>query len=232
MLARSGRHYLDPSARYIAQLYNEPRTRSVFRVDLDIPHKSLGMGATGDLLAVLATLRTPLSGRRIADDAGVSASQASNVLRRLTEDGLVTARTAGSSILYELNRDHVLAPAVELIVGANSEWRRRVIDEVNEWELRPDAVMLFGSLAAGTSAPARDIDLLVLRPDNVAADDETWTTQLADLATSVRRWTGNSVDLLDVDQAELNANERLQRDLRRHGIALVGRWPQPGRASA
>lgn len=188
------------------------------------------MGATGDLLAVLAALRSPMPIRRIAERAGVSPSQAGKLLAGLGDAGLVTAQATGPAILYQLNRDHVLAPAVDQVLAANVEWRRRVAGQVDGWRLPPDAVMLFGSVAAGAARADSDIDLLVVRPDSVPADDETWTTQLADLASAVRRWTGNGVDLLDADQRELSGNQRLLRGLRRDGVVLVGQWREPVKA--
>lgn len=185
------------------------------------------MGATGDLLVVLAALRSPMSGRRIAERAGVSASQASKLLNDLSDAGLLTARAASPAILYELNRDHVLAPVLDLVVVAKSEWRRRIVEQVEGWRLPPEAVVLFGSVAAGEAQVDSDIDLLVVRPSDVPADDETWTTQLGDLASAVRRWTGNGIDLLDADQEELDGNQRLRQDVRRHGVVLLGHWHEP-----
>lgn len=189
------------------------------------------MGVTGDVLAVLATLRSPLPIRRIAERAGVSPSQAGKLLAGLGDAGLVTAQAAGPAMLYQLNRDHVLAPAVAQIVAANVEWRQRIADQVNGWRLLPDAVMLFGSVATGAARAGSDIDLLVVRPDSVPADDDTWMSQLADLASAVRRWTGNSIDLLDADQRELCGNQRLLRSLRRDGVVLAGQWRQPLKAA-
>lgn len=150
----------------------------------------LGMGVTGDVLVALASLRAPLSGRRIAERASVSATQAAKVLTALTDAGLVDATSAPPAILYGLNRDHVLASAVDAVVRARSAWRERLRAAVESWTLPAVAVAVFGSSATGTAGERSDIDLLVVRPEGTDADDERWSTQVAQVAQALTTWTG------------------------------------------
>lgn len=194
-------------------------------MDLARPHRSVGMGATGDILVALAALRAPLSGRRIAARAGVSPSQTSKVLMALADAGLVDATAARPAILYQLNREHVLAPVVDAAVAAKAEWQRRLRTMVQSWTLRPAAVALFGSAATGTASARSDIDVLVVRPDGTQADDEVWSSQLSDLARGIARWTGNDVDIVDSTRGELIANQRLLTTVRTDGSFVVGDLP-------
>ena len=53
-------------------------------------------------------------------------------LRRITEEGLVHAEEAGNAYLYTFNRDHLAAPAVELLADIRSELERRLRAEIAE----------------------------------------------------------------------------------------------------
>jgi hypothetical protein len=67
--------------------------------------------------------------------------------------------------------------------------------------------------------PKSDIDLLVVRPDTVDADDPQWRTQLDGLASSVTAWTGNDTRILEFSVREA-----------RTGLAVGPRfwwWPPP-----
>ncbi len=189
------------------------------------PHKSLGMGVTGDVLAALASLRAPLSGRRIAERARVSASQAAKVLADLTGAGLVDVTNARPAILYELNRDHVLAAAVEAPAAARGEWRRRLATTVQTWDPAPIGVIVFGSAASGAATAGSDIDLLVVRPAGTAAADDMWSSQVAELARALRRWTGNGVDIVDATARELAANRKLHAEVHENGLLVAGELP-------
>ena len=191
-------------------------------MDLGRPHRSLGMGVTGDVLVALAALGRPLSGRRVAARANASTTQVLKVLGDLVDAGVVIATPAPPSLLFELNRDHVLAPVVAAIASASNSWRERVVEAISRWEPPADAVVLFGSAATGVADDRSDIDLLVVRPVDVGADDDTWASQVAALATALPRWTGNDVDLLDLTAAELRRNRRLAKEIERDGVALFG----------
>jgi len=194
-------------------------------MDLTKPHRSLGMGVTGDVLVALAALRAPLSGRRIADRAEVSATQAAKVLHALAESGLVDTTNARPAILYELNRDHVLAPVIDAVVAARRAWRQRLRDAVEDWALPPVAVAVFGSSVSGVAHEGSDIDVLVVRPDRTDADEERWSTQVVDMARALTRWTGNHVDVVDSTVRELAANPRLLDEVHNHGDVVVGTLP-------
>ena len=61
---------------------------------------------------------------------------------------------AGGTLLNSLNRDHLLAPAVEQMADARAEMIRRLREEIGGWEvpavheeIRQDAVDLAGQRA-------------------------------------------------------------------------------------
>lgn len=175
----------------------------------------------------LASLRKPLSGRRIAARSGASASRTNAVLTDLVDAGVVHMTSARPAFLYELNRNHVLAAVVEQLLALRRRLRDRLVAALAEWEPAPQAAALFGSTALGAAGSDSDIDLLLLRPDDISPDDEDWVRQVADLSVAVHDCTGNTLDVVDLDSSELVANKRLLRDITRTGDVLLGSLPGP-----
>jgi predicted nucleotidyltransferase len=63
------------------------------------------------------------------------------------------------------------------------------------WPTQPIAAWLFGSAPRAEADTGSDIDILVVRP-NQLPDDETWQKQVDDLADQIRRWSGNRCETL------------------------------------
>ncbi len=196
-------------------------------MDVSKPYAALVPTLDGPVLAVLAGTTRPLTGREVARLAGRRGhSGVLAVLNRLSEHGLVDRQEAGRSLLYTLNREHLLAPAVQLLAGTRAELRRRIVDTLEEWVISPLHVSLFGSAARGDGDTASDVDLFVVRTEGVLSENEQWRTQLDDLATQIRRWTGNHAGIVDVGEGELRGLESAQRpilnELRKDAIPLYG----------
>ena len=107
-----------------------------------------------------------------------------------------------------------------------SEFLRRLVAAVDAWVVPPMHLSLFGSAARADGDAASDIDVFVIRPRAVAAEDERWRAQLDDLAVQIRRWTGNHSGLMEVGEQELPRLGRSRRntvaDLRTQAVTLVG----------
>lgn len=180
-----------------------------------------------EALLVLRGTTRPLTGREVARLVRAGSQPAVNAaLRRLADEGLVRAEEAGNAYLYTFNREHLGAPAVELLAGIRAELERRLRAEIAEWEIAPAHVSLFGSAARGDGDTRSDIDIFVVRLAGVAEDDARWRQQLERLADHVRDWTGNHAALSEVGVADVR---RLRREhppvvdeLRRDAITLAG----------
>lgn len=177
---------------------------------------------------MLANTSNELTGSTIAalTDGRVSQTGASKALRRLVASGLVEARPAGSAILYRLNHDHLAAPAIMELATMTDALIRRLQDLVAGWELQPAAIALFGSSARGDSGPDSDIDLLVVRADNTPAEESTWLDQVDGLSEAVRKWTGNTCEILEYSRSEMASlvasGDGLVDNLRNDAISIVG----------
>ena len=195
-------------------------------MDLTNPLRAICPGVEGDVLAVLLGTHAPLTGARVAALAERSETQVREVLRLLEHDGLVDADRHGQSYSYALNRKHVLVPGLEQLHRAMPTVEAAVQKLVSAWAVAPAALLLFGSAARRDGDAASDVDLLLVRPDDHDADDETWAAQRHELARVVERLTGNAVQIVELSSAELakavRRNEPLIAQLRADGVGLAG----------
>lgn len=155
------------------------------------------------LLALHATTR-PLTGRRLATLAGASHTAVNAILARLTQAGIVLAERQGNAMLYRANRDHVGWAVVEALAGM----RRSALDvmraELASWQTAPVTALCFGSFARGGEGDEdSDVDILLVRPSDVAELDDTWDRQRQALRDLVQRATGNDCQILDIDLPRL-----------------------------
>src|SRR6266508_3319456 len=172
-------------------------------MDLSRPWAPIRSPIDMEVLRVLQGTTRPLTGREVARLVRAGSQPAVNAaLRRLAEEGLVRAEEAGNAFLYTLNREHLGAPAVELLAGIRTELERRLRAEIAEWEIAPAHVSIFGSAARGDGDTRSDIDVFVVRPAGVAEDDPGWREQLERLADHVHDWTGNHAAISEVSAAD------------------------------
>jgi DNA-binding transcriptional ArsR family regulator len=173
-------------------------------MDLSRPQAAVCPTLDTDVLTVLVGTSRPLSGREVARMVGrMSHEGVRQVLSRLTEHGMVDRQEAGGALLYTLNREHLAAPAVAILAGLRPELWRRLRDLIGSWDISPIHASVFGSAARGNGGTDSDIDIFIVRPDDVDGEDPIWRAQLENLATSVRRWTGNHAGISEVSKSEI-----------------------------
>ena len=194
-------------------------------MDLSAGFRAVSPTAGGAALVVLWRAKEVISGREIARRAGTSQSGMATAIEHLITDGLVFEVPGG----YELNRDHVFSPAVEVLARGRAELFDRIRIRVEVWESGPLGVVVFGSAARGDGHVDSDIDLLLIRPDEVLESDPRWDREIEDLAHSIKRWTGNEAEIIDYSRTEAVAAHSDRRDLfvniAADGIVLVGLSP-------
>lgn len=197
-------------------------------MDLAVPLRSLIPTLEAEVLTVLAGTTAPLTGRRVAELAARGSQPGvQRVLDRLVGHGLVTAQPAGAARLYVLNREHLLAGAVLEATATRRRLRDRLRDRIADWQVACEHASLFGSVARGDAGPRSDIDVLVVRPDDVPADSQHWQRQLGALEEDVALWTGNALAVFETSPADLaravDAEEPLLQSLKNEGLHLAGR---------
>jgi predicted nucleotidyltransferase len=156
----------------------------------------------------------------------VSQAQASRVLPGLVELGVVERREVPPSSLFRLVPEHVAARFVlDLATSAD-----RVLDEIGrgarELPVPPVSVVVFGSFARREAVADSDIDLVVVRPQNIDEDDEVWSSSIDQWRTRVRQLTGNAVEVLELSTedaaARLAGRSQLWTEIRRDGRVVHG----------
>jgi len=195
-------------------------------MDWENPLRSIAATVDADVLKVLAGTHAPVTGNQLARLAGRSYAQVTAVVRRLTEDGVVLVEQHGRTYSYRLNRDHVLASGLLDMLSAPSRIENEIRELVQTWDLPPNTVALFGSAARREAVRESDVDLLVVRPDEVDPDDDAWRVHLGDLVHLVEERSGNRAQLVELSRSELadavESREPLIGSLRLEARTLMG----------
>jgi hypothetical protein len=193
------------------------------------PIEAVIPGAQGRMLAVLAETTAELNLRTLARLAGVSVAQASRVMPELVVLGLVERREIPPSSQFRLVRDHVAAQAILLLARSREGALRQIGDAAAELPIPPAAVIIFGSFARGQAVRDSDVDAVVVRPDDVADDDEAWGDGVEQWRRRARSITGNPVEVIEVSLSEARQRARRRsgvwRDIVRDGFSVFGPAP-------
>jgi predicted transcriptional regulator len=191
-------------------------------MDLSRPHSSIAPSRDLDVLKVLAGTTRPLTGRGVARLIGKPASSVQPALDRLVGQGLVHREPAGAAYMFALNREHLAAPAVEVLAEMRPELLRRLRQAVGQWESPPAHASLFGSAARGNGGVDSDVDIFLVRPAAIDSDDERWREQVTGLEIAVRQWTGNEASVVEVAEPEIRRasvdGSPLLKEVRRDAI--------------
>ena len=188
-------------------------------MDVSMPITTVVPSLDGPVLAALAATATPMGLATVHARAGRgSKSGVRSVLLRMVDEGLVLEVPGG----YLLNRDHLAAPAVELLAALHGELVSRIRDAVDEWPTPPSLVGMFGSAARrdGDADSDSDIDVLVV------SDDSDLDDRVDELAEQIRRWTGNRAQVIGRTPKEIarlrRAKEPILAEWTRDLVVIAG----------
>jgi|ERR1700689_1455451 hypothetical protein len=199
----------------------------VDKMNVSRAYSAVAPTVEGDVLVVLAGTTQPLTGRRVARLARRgSVAAVAKALGRLVSQGIVLRQEAPPASLYTLNRQHLAAPAVEALALIRTELLARLRQALSTWSTSPVHASLFGSAARGDGDQDSDIDIFIVRPAGVDAEDATWNAQLRDIGEAVLAWSGNHAGIIDFAERDLaqmrEENPPVLGDLQRDGIDLAG----------
>lgn len=207
-------------------LGGQPLTIVGAAMDLRSPISTVIPSLDGPVLQVLARSEGGLSGRQIHKLAGTgSVAGVRLVLQRLAATGLVHVDDVGNSLLYHLNRKHLVAPAIEFLADLRSTLTSRLADEISAWRIPPVHASLYGAIARGDGDLESDVDVLLIRPDQIDQGDILWEDQAARLMRTVVDLTGNPAHVFELSRTELIGHvteEPILNDWMRPSIPLSG----------
>jgi predicted nucleotidyltransferase len=223
-------------------------------MDLTDPTKSITSTLDGPVLAALATSGRALSVSEVAmaaargSELGVRKS-----LARLVQQGVVIATEIGNRRIYSLNSDHVAAPIARQLADLRLTLWGLMRGAVAKWRPTPFYACVFGSAARGDGSEESDIDILLIhaprqgerypkrgsrRAQNAliavseemlavpltARDFERWTRNADKFRESVRGWTGNRVQLLQMSIFEwresVSSKSAISEEILRDAVVL------------
>jgi predicted nucleotidyltransferase len=178
-------------------------------------------GARGAVLAALLRTDAPLTGRQVhalvSDDYSLWTVQ--EVLKSLTQLGLVNTQTIGRAGVHTINEDHVSVAPLRVLLDPISALTDTVREAVGH---DVKTVILFGSIARGEANIHSDVDLAVIAP--AGWDGRT------DLEDAIRTRLGNACDVLVFtfeDFTRLSGTrEPVIGEILTNGIALIGSIPR------
>ena len=195
-------------------------------MDFVHPVEAVIPGTQGRVLAVLAETTAELNLRTVARLASVSPAQASRVLPGLVDLGLVERREVPPSSLFRLCRQNVAAQVVVELARSRDIALQRMGSAAEELSVPPVSVVIFGSFARREADRQSDIDAVIVRPDGIDADDDTWSAGVEQWREAVGAITGNPVEVIETDRAQaaekLSSKRALWRDAARDGVVVHG----------
>lgn len=196
-------------------------------MDLSSPISTVVPSLDGPVLQVLAQAEDGLSGRQIHKLAGSgSVAGVRLVLQRLAATGLVHVDDLGNSLLYRLNRKHLVAPIVEQLANLRSTLTARLADEISGWRIPPVHTSVYGAVARGDGDLDSDVDLLLIRPDQHEFEDVLWEDQVGRLMQTVVDLTGNPAHVFELSQTEFSdhlvTEDPILNDWMQPSIQLTG----------
>ena len=188
-------------------------------MDFVHPVEAVIPGVQGRVLAVLVDTTAELSLRTLARLANVSVAQASRLLPGLVELGLVERREVPPSSQFRLVRSNVGARAVIDLARSRNTVLESIGVGAAALPTPPASVIVFGSFARGGASRESDVDVVVVRPDEISEDDEDWSASIERWRSEAAATAGNTVQILEVRTSEaqsgLRSNKQLWRDIRR-----------------
>lgn len=196
-------------------------------MDYRRPVEALIPGVQGRVLGVLSRISTDLTMRTVAELAGVSPQQASVVIGKLVDLGVVERRDVPPASLVQLAPGNLAAE----IVRSLSRLRESALDEVAQLAgsitPAPASLIIFGSFARGDASAASDVDVLAVRPALQAHEADRWTDSLGKWVSEASRALGNPVNHIEIDLEKLprrlaRKGPSVWQDIVREGLVIAG----------
>jgi predicted nucleotidyltransferase len=181
----------------------------------------------GDVLSVLAGADAEFTPPQVRDLIQMhSVEGVRRALGRLVGQGIVIRERFGNAYAYRLNRDHVAAVHIVGLSRSGEEVIARMQHLISSWSVPCEYAALFGSASTGEMTEDSDIDVLIVRADEVDGEfDEEWRDQLAEFETTATAWTGNDTRVLELPAGEVAGDpgvERVLREVACDGVTLAG----------
>jgi predicted nucleotidyltransferase len=194
-----------------------------FREPLD---DILGQRVKIKILRCLALNGMELSGRKIAEETGISPAGAHKALKDLVESHIILERRAGRAFLFKLNQENYLAQEMlmPLFEREDSLLKLALGSMIKKIHASIISLILYGSLAQKRETPRSDIDLLVIvSPKNKRKIEEAFDKISSGFLTKYGR--ALSPYIITIKEFQNKYRERLPFivDVVKTGIVIRGK---------
>ena len=154
-------------------------------------NRILGQLSKIKILRYLIRADVAMNGREIAQAVGLSHVKCHTALKELSEQGFISVRQVGRSNLYELQSGHIIIRDwLRPLFRKEEEMKKRLAEiVVRRLSVKPESLIIFGSIAKEKERPDSDIDLLCV----VSGRQELkkCEKELAEVGEEITRLFGN-----------------------------------------
>ncbi len=187
----------------------------------------LGQLSKIKILRYLIRVNVAMNGREIAKAVGLSHVKCHAALKELAEQGMISMRRIGRSNVYEIQQDHLvvkdwLKPLFREEEKLKNRLARMIISCLT---IKPESIILFGSVARKQDQPGSDIDLLFIMPGGT--DLKKCGREVADAAEEVTQLFGNQLSPLCMGRKtflrKLEKGEHFAEEIAKTGEVIYGK---------
>jgi DNA-binding transcriptional ArsR family regulator len=167
------------------------------------------------VLRFLIRTEAELSGREMARAVGISHVICSRSLQELAQHGLVTMKKVGRSILYSLNKQHILVDEMLIPLFKKEEslfqsLTKEILRPLSEQ--KPISLTLFGSqIDEERARPDSDFDILCIIPDKINL--KKFKNALSQSESLVEKRFGNYASLLIMKKTDFLKRRKMKDPL-------------------
>lgn len=188
----------------------------------------LGQYSKIKILRFLIKSQAQLNGREIAKNVGLSHVKAHTALKDLTRHGVVSMRSVGRSLVYQLNEAHflikeIIRPAFEKEESVFSHIVRIILKEIKP--PRPLSIILFGSFVKGSASADSDIDIVIVYPRSKSKP--LIAAELSEAEKKITSLFGNHLAsaplLINEFQNKLRKKDAFVKEISRTGKVIYGK---------
>jgi len=145
--------------------------------------------------------------REVLRLTGVSKGSANNILRLLTNKGLLSKSTKGRMVFYRLNSDDAISKQFKIL--RNTFALKDLIDSLKSYSKK---IILFGSVSQGTDTQESDIDLFVLSSEKEGVRREISNFNKK-LARKINPIVVNGNELVKMEKGDRPLYENIDRGI-------------------
>ena len=187
----------------------------------------LGQKSKLKALRFLANFQNEVSIRELSRKIRITTPNLSAVLGELEQQGVLTSRKFGTSILYRLNNGHLLAeeiiiPLFKKEKEAKTELGRKIKMGLS---FQYESAILFGSIARAQEHSGSDIDLAVIIGDKTDAGEAE--RKILEINPAIFKKFGNSLSPIVIKKKyfirRFKAKDKLIASIAKDGILIAGK---------